>query len=120
MFDLKAYLLLIAAILLGVVGQVFLKRVMAQRPGFQIKELLSLVQEPLLIAGFLAYGLSTIVYLLSLSNLDLSIAYPTVSLGQVFIVFLSRLLFSEKVTAKRWIAVFIICAGVALVGLGSA
>ena len=54
-----------------------------------------------------------------LASLDLSLAYPTVSVGYVLVVLMSRAIFKERVTPARWVAVVMIFVGVALVGLGS-
>lgn len=115
--DLFAYLTLIVAILFGVAGQLLLKYGMSRQPSFQIKQLLSLITNLPVVAGFAAYGISTLMYFKVLESLDLSLAYPTVSLGYVVVVLLSKWLFKEPVSKSRWAAVFVICLGVALVGM---
>ncbi|MFQ5435742.1 MAG: SMR family transporter [Anaerolineae bacterium] len=117
MFSWTAYLLLLFAILLGVVGQILLKQGMRKRPSFQLRQLISLITDWAVVGGFASYGLSTLIYLKSLEQLDLSLAYPTVSLGYVVVILASRWLFGEKVSWVRWTAVAIICLGVALVGI---
>ena len=114
-----AYILLLIAVLLGIIGQLLLKRGMSQRPDFQLRQIWTLISDPSILAGFFSYGLSTLIYLQSLEILDLSLAYPTVSLGYVLVILLSKILFKEKVNLTRWIAVIIICAGVVLVGFGA-
>lgn len=113
------YILLFAAIVLGVVGQLLLKQGMSKRPGFQLQELLHLVRDPAVVGGFLSYGFSVLIYFKVLETVDLSLAYPTVSLGYVLIILFSKVFFKESVSRARWAAVFIICLGVVLVGLGS-
>ena len=113
------YALLILAIGLGVSGQLLLKRGMSQRPGIQLKDMLSLVGNYPVIFGFLCYGISTLLYLKALATLDLSLAYPTVGLSYALIVFLSHFFFNEAVSLARWFAIIIICSGVALVGLSN-
>lgn len=110
------YAVLIIAISLGVSGQFLLKRGMSRRPDFKIKDILSLMGDFPVIFGFLCYGISTLLYLRALADLDLSLAYPTVGLSYVFIVILSQIFFKEQVSITRWLAVIIICTGVALVG----
>jgi multidrug transporter EmrE-like cation transporter len=117
--NLTSYLLLFASISLGVVGQLLLKHGMAKRPGFRLSELWLLARDFSIIGGFASYGISVLLYFKVLEVLDLSVAYPTVSLGYVLVILLSRLLFKEVVTPGRWAAVIIICAGVILVGLGA-
>jgi len=83
-------------------------------------EVPSLIGNRPVVSGFGCYGVSTLFYLKSLASLDLSVAYPTVSLGYVLVILMSRVLFNESVSPARWGAVVVICAGVVLVGLGSA
>jgi undecaprenyl phosphate-alpha-L-ara4N flippase subunit ArnE len=117
--DTNAFLVLIGSIVLGVAGQLLLKRGMTKRPGFRMRNALALADQPEIAGGFLAYGISTLLYLKSLASLDLAQAYPMISLGYVLVVLASRLFFGERVSASRWVAVLIICAGVALVGLAA-
>lgn len=113
------YVLLFVAIVLGVVGQLLLKHGMSRRPDFRLHDLLSLVRDAPVLGGFLSYGFSVLLYFKVLETLDLSLAYPSVSLGYVLVILLSKVFFKEPVTLTRWIAVLIICTGVALVGLGA-
>jgi multidrug transporter EmrE-like cation transporter len=116
----SAYGLLIIAILFGVAGQILLKYGMSRQRGFKVTELFSLLKNLPVVSGFFCYGISTLMYFKVLASLDLSLAYPTVSLGYVIVVLLSKILFKEPVSIARWAAVFIICAGVVLVGFASA
>ncbi len=58
---------------------------------------------------------ATVFYLLALSKLPLSIAYPMLSSGYVFVVLLSKIFLKEKVSLKRWIGVFIIIIGIFII-----
>jgi undecaprenyl phosphate-alpha-L-ara4N flippase subunit ArnE len=117
--DWTAYTLLLIAIAIGVLGQLFFKYGMSRRPGFRARDLWSLVGDFPILAGFCCYGVATLLYFRVLGSLDLSLAYPTVSLGYVLVTFMSKVLFKEAVTRTQWVAILIICIGVALVGLGS-
>ena len=55
---------------------------------------------------------ATIFYLLALSKLPLSIAYPMLSSGYVLVVLLSKIFLKEEVSLKRWLGVFIIMIGI--------
>jgi multidrug transporter EmrE-like cation transporter len=117
--NLNAYALLFVAILIGVVGQLLLKHGMSRRPDFRIGDILALIRDFSIVAGFCCYGVATLLYFKVLASLDLSVAYPTVSLGYVLVIIMSRVLFKEPVSRTRWLAAVMICAGVALVGLAS-
>jgi multidrug transporter EmrE-like cation transporter len=111
------YIVLMTAIVLGVAGQLLLKFGMKRHPAFRVSETAALVRNWPVLAGFGCYGISVLLYFQALAKLELSLAYPTVSLGYVLVIVMSRLLFNESVSAMRWTAVMIICFGVVLVGL---
>jgi multidrug transporter EmrE-like cation transporter len=98
--------------------QLLLKQGMLRRPSFRLKDLTSLTGNFPVLGGFVCLGISILLYLQALSNLSLSVAYPTLSLGYVLVIIMSNVCFKEPITRFRWIAVLIICAGVTLVGLG--
>jgi len=55
------------------------------------------------------------LWLVGLQKLDLSYAYPLVSVGYVLVTFLSAVFFNERVDGQRWLAVAVISLGVILV-----
>jgi len=116
--DVQTYLLLLIAIVFAVMTQILLKQGMLRRPNFQLKDLAALAGEFSVLAGFICLGISILLYLQALSNLNLSVAYPTLSLGYVLVIIMSKICFKEPISPIRWIAVLIICAGVTLVGIG--
>lgn len=77
------------------------------------------VREPLLWGGLVLFGISALFWLIVLSRVDLSIAYPFVGLSYVLVVLLARFLFHEHVPTLRWIGVSVIALGIALIGLSS-
>ena len=109
--QMQFYGLLLIAILIGVVGQLLLKYGMSRQPGFRLSDIATLTRNIPVMSGFCCYGLS---------SLELSLAYPTVSLGYVLVIIMSRVVFKEPVSPTRWLAAGIICLGVVLVGLGAA
>ena len=116
----QSYGLLLLAILIGVVGQLLLKHGMSRQPGFRLGDIVLLTHNLPVVSGCGCYGLSTVLYLSVLARLELSLAYPTVSLGYVLVMIMSRVVFKEPVSPTRWLAAGIICCGVVLVGLGAA
>ena len=67
------------------------------------------------IAGVTLYGISLIVWILGLSRVPVSIAYPMLSLGYVVNAVAAHYLFGEAVTATRWLGIGFIVLGVWLV-----
>ena len=67
------------------------------------------------ITGVIFYGLSLIVWILGLSRVPVSIAYPMLSLGYVINAIAAHYLFGESVTLGRWLGIGFIILGVWLV-----
>jgi len=110
------HLLLLIGISLTVIGQLLLKKAVDGRH-ISIKEIPRFLTSPYIILGFGAYGTSLLLWLIVLSKLELSYAYPLVSSNYFFITLFSKLLFKEHVSKKRWISIFTIMLGVAIVSL---
>lgn len=116
-------LLLFIGIFLGVIAQLSLKQGMnqVQIHSFRALKLLDLFRKLtfnfFIILGFVCYGLSMLLWLVILSKLDLSYAYPMASSGYFFVALASYFIFKEKITWQRWVAIGIIIIGVVLVGL---
>jgi drug/metabolite transporter (DMT)-like permease len=66
-----------------------------------------------------AWGLSfvaaTALWLLALSKLDISYAFPLLSSSFILVGILSRVLLGEFISWKRWVAILVICLGVILI-----
>ena len=86
----------------------------AHRLKFSVKEL---VTNWHLIAGGLGYGLSTVFFVAGLRHGDLSVLYPMVSVGSIFNLFLSKMMFGESITTTKVGAIALILTGVILLGV---
>lgn len=64
------------------------------------------------IFGIFLYLISMFFWIKVLSKIDLSIAYPFVSIGLVFTVILAAAGLGESVSASRWFGIFITVCGV--------
>ena len=67
------------------------------------------------ITGAIFYGISLIVWILGLSRVPVSVAYPMLSLGYVVNAIAAHYLFGEAVTVTRWLGIGFIVLGVWLV-----
>lgn len=76
-------------------------------------------REPLLWLGLALFGVSAIFWLVVLSRVSLSIAYPFAGLSYVVIVVLDRFVLNEPVPNLRWAGVAIIAVGIALIGFST-
>lgn len=73
------------------------------------------VCNPAVIGGLALYGASTLLWLLVLAKLDVSFAYPFVSLGFVFIALYGYFGLHEPMSALRIAGICLIFAGVLFV-----
>jgi multidrug transporter EmrE-like cation transporter len=74
--------------------------------------------EPALWLGLGCYAVSVVVWLLALSRVDVSIAYPMLSLGYVVNALAAWWLFSEVLGPTRIAGIAVIIVGVVLLARG--
>jgi multidrug transporter EmrE-like cation transporter len=67
------------------------------------------------ILGAACYVLSLFVWILGLSRVPVSIAYPLLSVGYIINAIAAHYLFGEDVTTTRWLGIGFIVVGVYLV-----
>jgi drug/metabolite transporter (DMT)-like permease len=108
----------------AVAGQITLKSAMDRigRIGSaQVSEagdtLLRAAREPRLWLGLFLFGVSALFWLVVLSRVDLSIAYPMVGVSYILVVLFARLFLNEHVPSTRWIGVIVVAMGIAIIGL---
>lgn len=107
------YLLLLFSMSLAVAGQFFLKKgVVASSLNPTALSILKTLFSPLVLTGFLLYGISSIIWLFVLQRFPLSVAYPALSLTYIAIVFLSIYVLKEPVTSVKIIGILLIVSGV--------
>lgn len=117
----KLFYLLFISIGLAVSGQLFMKAGMSNYQMGEINLLnsipmfLKIIFRPLVFIGFVCFLTSSFFWLLALSKVPLSFAYPLVSISYVLILFFSWLLFKEQVGPIRWLGAAIIIFGVYLI-----
>ena len=67
------------------------------------------------VAGVVCYMASLLVWIIGLSRVPVSVAYPMLSLGYVINAVAAHYLFGEAVTVTRWLGIGFIVVGVWLV-----
>jgi len=109
-------------VLIGVIGQILLKKGMLAVGQFDFSAASQLLPQfiraflnPYVFMGFVFYFLSSLFWMVVLSKVELSVAYPLLSLGYVFVLLASWFLFREPVSLIRWLGVLVIICGVTLV-----
>jgi drug/metabolite transporter (DMT)-like permease len=71
--------------------------------------------EPHIVGGLACYAVSVIVWIIGLSRVPVSIAYPLLSLGYIINAVAAHYLLGETVTLSRWLGIGFIVIGVWLV-----
>ena len=71
-----------------------------------------LATEPHIIGGLGCYVISVVVWIMALSRVDVSLAYPMLSIGYVVNAVAAWYLFGESLTVQRLIAIGVIIVGV--------
>lgn len=111
----RAIFLGITAIMLLSAGQTFLKIGLNKIGGFTLTDGLSsflrLLTTSWIISGLICYGLSTILWLDVLSELDFSLAFPMMGLTYVFTLFIGYFVFQETIGLERILGVILVLFG---------
>ena len=74
-----------------------------------------LLLNPPIIAGLFCYAISVVVWILALARVEVSVAYPMLSVGYVLNALAAWWLFGENLSAARIAGIGIILVGVWLV-----
>ena len=115
------FTLILTSIFLNVAAQLLLKAAMNHIGKFTLSVdhliplIWQLMMNPFLIAGLFIYGISLCVWLLVLSRIDVSAAYPMMSIGFVVNAIGAYYLLNEPLSLTRILGITIIIAGVFLV-----
>jgi len=117
-----AYLpLIVTSVGLNALAQIFLRKGMLTIGSFsftltQLLEVVPRVAFNLYILGGMAcYGISIGLWLMVLSRVEVSLAYPFISIGYVITAATGFLFLGESVTPLRLAGIVLICMGVAVI-----
>ncbi|MBC8249158.1 MAG: multidrug resistance protein [Anaerolineales bacterium] len=77
------------------------------------------VRSPMIMLGLLMHVVGALAWIVVLSRLDLSYAYPFVAVNFVLITVVSQVVFSETVPTLRWLGIALVCVGLVLVALSA-
>jgi multidrug transporter EmrE-like cation transporter len=118
----KSILLILLSIVIAIGGQVLLKIGMNQISSDEILSFvgvrnffLAVLKSPKVMTGLFLYGLSAVVWLIILTRVDLSFAYPMIGISYIFMLFISKFLLNEQVSPLRWIGAVVISIGVVII-----
>ena len=114
-------LIICVSILLNAVGQVSLKFGMNAYGSVEfsdLKRLFFMFFNPFVFFGLCCYVLSTVFWLVSLSNADLSFVYPLVTVSIVIVIVLSKFVFNESFNASKISGIIFVILGAFLISMG--
>ena len=114
--------LILITIGLGVAGELLFKTGAMQLPPLDFSSLpsaigglIAVLSNPRILIGFCCYGLGAVLWILVLTGLDLSYAYPMYALMYAFIPLAAHFVLKEQIPAARWIGIALIVTGVLVV-----
>jgi multidrug transporter EmrE-like cation transporter len=112
------YILLLIGVVLNAFASLFIKAGMNKLGAFSF-DVPSLFHmgfkvalSPFFLLGLSCYVISLMIWVLVLSRLPVSVAYPMVSIGYVINAFLAYLWLGEDLSLMRVVGIMIICIGV--------
>ena len=109
--------LILAVVAANALSQLLLKHGMNQIgtfdfSGSSLMRMLPVVAlNPWIVAGFFVLVFAMGLHLMALSRVDVSFAYPFLSISYVLVLVSSYYLFGEAINASRGIGVTLVCAG---------
>lgn len=115
------FVLILIGVLLNASAQLLLKAGMNQIGHFEfgftnvLPISLKVMSNLPIVTGLVAYVVSVVVWLLVLSRVQVSYAYPMLSIGYVVNAIVAYYLFGETISVIRMTGIFVIIAGVFMV-----
>jgi len=109
-------------VILGVIAQLAMKKGMNMIGAVGLKdvfskEVFSIIFQKYVFVGMVLYFLASLIWLVTLSQAELSFVYPLISVGYIITAILSWFLFKENLTIFRFFGILLICGGVYLIVL---
>jgi len=133
----KPVILILFSICLSVFGQINLKQGMlnvnkhisqtepvnnnppVNSPSVKINKIITLLinafLNPRIIIGIGCYVLGMVLWLIVLSRVDLSFAYPLLGMSYILVVLSASVILKEDVSLQRWLGTLVIFLGVVIV-----
>jgi multidrug transporter EmrE-like cation transporter len=112
----------IISILFSSTSQLVLKKAvesLQDSPQLSSSFMLSILANPLVYMGVLMQVCALILWLYVLEGLDVSVAYPMISLGFVYVALVGIVVFGESFSSLSIFGLTLIVLGVSMLGLSS-
>jgi multidrug transporter EmrE-like cation transporter len=79
-----------------------------------VKSALSLALNPAIVFALFIYGMSVLSWMYVLSKTDVSLAYPFLGLGFVFVAIIAYLFMSEPLSAQKMFGIVTVAIGIVI------
>lgn len=115
-----AFFLIISGVVLNALAQFLLKMatnkvgVIEASSALSLSAMSALFMQWPMILGLFCYGFSLLIWLMALSRVDVTLAYPMLAIGYVINAVAAQHFLNEAMSLQRWAAIGIIMLGVAL------
>ncbi len=108
------------SILFNVLGQLSIKWSMIKFGKVSLSagnmhRIIEMFLKPYSILGLILYAISAVFWLAALSRVELSVAYPMLSIGYVLVFFLAGFLLGESMSIVKFGGIALIIAGIFMV-----
>lgn len=116
-----SWMLILLAVALNTGAQLLLKKGMCVIGHFEFTTAnivpigLKVIQNPYLLGGIAVYGFSLVAWLMTLSRVEVSVAYPLISLGYIVTAYVGCCYFNEAISMTKFVGIGVIILGVFLV-----
>ena len=114
------FLIILVGVLLNAAAQLFLKagtsaigQLFIQQTF--LKNIFRVIFEPHIFGGLVCYAFSVSIWIVALSKVPVSVAYPMLSIGYVVNIFAAYYIFGEALTFNKFFGVFLIFLGIILI-----
>lgn len=117
----KVYLLLAACVILPVIAQLIMKKGMNMvgefnsTDVFNISFFIKTFTNIHVLSGFILYGFSSVLWLLVISKLPVSQAYPSISLSYIIVIVAAYFFLNEPLTFQKIMGSLAIISGVFII-----
>lgn len=112
--------LIFLSVTLAVFGQLFLKNGVGKIGALSVADFLtsrifSVVTESSIAIGILLYGVASALWIVALSQKEVSSVYPLIALGYAVTAISAKFLFNENLSLFRMVGIILIVAGAYLI-----
>jgi len=104
------------AVIVTFIGTIAAVLIKLGSEAFSFKPLM-LIKNYRLLIGLFLYVVSSILFILALKGGELSVLYPILAIGYIWISLVSIKFLHEKMTLSKWIGVMFIIIGVSMIGI---